>query len=87
MRFFYGGGDGLAYDTLAAPMVSQSRSVELQSVHIYVLIRRLKNCLLSNESIRDYGVLVTEISLFSFNFVYVCALYILFNFLSTCICN
>ena len=34
MRFFYGGGDGLTYDTLAAPMVSQSGIVELQGVHI-----------------------------------------------------
>lgn len=40
MRFFYGGGDGLAYDTLAAPMVSQSGSVELQAVYIYVLNRK-----------------------------------------------
>ena len=34
MQFFYGGGDGLAYDALAAPMVSQSRSVKLQGVYI-----------------------------------------------------
>lgn len=40
MRFFYGGGDGLAYDTLAAPMVSQSGSVELQGVHIYLSKRK-----------------------------------------------
>lgn len=40
MRFFYGGGDGLAYDTLAAAMVSQGQSVKLQGVHIYAPKRK-----------------------------------------------